>query len=527
MAGKHSKPNDSSDKNQSLTESANSEQANLLPEDYEEYRKQAEERDEELFEEFQELFAWRRFLQTLRRLSGELVHGYLTGTRSFVSWITRIWIAIALIAGIVVWIWLVVNIKPSPGIPYLAYLIATGLIACFVFTFLVFLPSILLDGLRSFFRFLRDPYVWKVVAGVFIFLTPPTIILGIYAVLTKQFSLSDILYYVPACCICLIILAVIIGIALATIGTRMTRRAFPWLVLIGFPVGITLGVLLLALNLLLISLFFSSEPTKTKELAQNLFSKEVLALSAYFFAGVGFAITWICWSCLKTAIQPKIQRLLACLRTFASHLSKIQQFLINKLYINKSYVLAWKLLIFSAFVAIVSNLLPAQLRIFAIFLNVFIGLFTFAILLKVTLQYLFIPKELAVIRIEAPTYISRPVVRAAIVLALLFLAWWAFHAVCMLNLNACLQQTVHAVGFCFANGSVTVPHIGDFLFYAFALMTSASYVELQPVDGVAKLYSMFVTTTSLLLLVVFANAALSSSGETSSELVDSSNTDVS
>jgi hypothetical protein len=457
------------------------------------------------------------------------VHGYLTGTRSFVSWITLIWRAIALIAGIFVWIWLVVNIKPSPGTPYLVYLFATGLIACFVLAFLVFLPSILLAGLRSFFRFLRDPYVWRVVAGIFIFLTLPTIIAGIYAVLTKQFSLSDILSYAPVYCICLTILAVMIGMALATIGTRMTRRAFPWLVLIGFPVGIILGVLLLALNLLLISFVFPSEPTKTKELAQKLFSNEGLALSAYFayfFTGVGFAIAWMCWSYLKTAIQPKIQRLLACLRTFASHLSQIQQFLINKLYINKSYVLAWKLLIFFAFVAIVSNLPPEQLRIFAIFPNVVIGGFTFAILLKVTFQYLFIPKELAVIRIEAPTYISRPVVRAAIVLALLFLAWWAFHAVCMLNLNACLQQTGQDAGFCFANGSVTVPHMGDFLFYAFALMTSASYAELQPVDGIAKLYSMFVTSTSLLLLVVFANTALSSPSETSSESVDSSNTDV-
>ena len=68
-----------------------------------------------------------------------------------------------------------------------------------------------------------------------------------------------------------------------------------------------------------------------EDLAQKLVSNEWPYLWIYYSLGLGFAVTWGCWSYLKTAIQPKIQRLLACLRTFASHLSKIEQFLINKL----------------------------------------------------------------------------------------------------------------------------------------------------------------------------------------------------
>ena len=153
-------------------------------------------------------------------------------------------------------------------------------------------------------------------------------------------------------------------------------------------------------------------------------------------------------------------------------------------------------------------------------LNLALSTFPLAYLLIMTFQYIFVPEELSRVRIEAPSYVSRPVARAAVVLGLLFLAWWVFHALFMQNLNA-LLTLFYTTGFHFSNGSPAVPHIGDFLFYSFALMTNSNYTELQPDDFLAKMYTMFVTATGLSLLVVFISVALSSPPETPSRPSDS------
>jgi hypothetical protein len=238
---------------------------------------------------------------------------------------------------------------------------------------------------------------------------------------------------------------------------------------------------------------------------------------------MGFWVLWILLSIWKTRFRPALQAFWGShpdlLRMPALRLVALQQFLSDKLRINKLYISVWKLLIAFALLVMIVSLGPEQLQMLAV-LNLGLSTFPLAFLLILTFEYIFIPQELMAVRIEAPSYVSRPVARASIILCLLFLAWWVFHALFMLNLNGFLT-IYHTTGFHFLDGSTATPQIWDFLFYSFALMTNANYSELQPGDFLAKFYTMFVIATGLTLFVVFLSVALSSPSETVPKQSDS------
>lgn len=115
-----------------------------------------------------------------------------------------------------------------------------------------------------------------------------------------------------------------------------------------------------------------------------------------------------------------------------------------------------------------------------------------------TAIYLTLPQKLK--RINLHNNIQRMIV----ILFLLFILWWIFWGsfaqnIVLLNQNA----------FTYIDGRTLKPNILDFLFYTFALMTSASYIELKPLSFGAHILVMAVTVTGLALLVIFVGVALS------------------
>lgn len=94
--------------------------------------------------------------------------------------------------------------------------------------------------------------------------------------------------------------------------------------------------------------------------------------------------------------------------------------------------------------------------------------------------------------------------RLIFMLFILFSSWWIFFAAFAQNMSLFNQHT-----FVYADGRTGKPNIFDFLFYIFALMTSAGYGELKPLSLGAHILVMLVTATGLALLIIFVGAALS------------------
>lgn len=115
-----------------------------------------------------------------------------------------------------------------------------------------------------------------------------------------------------------------------------------------------------------------------------------------------------------------------------------------------------------------------------------------------TAIYLTLPDELK--RINLHNNIQRMIV----ILFLLFILWWIFWGSLAQNIVLWNQNA-----FTYVDGRTWKPNILDFLFYTFALMTSASYIELKPLSFVAHILVMAVTVTGLALLVIFVGVALS------------------
>jgi hypothetical protein len=135
---------------------------------------------------------------------------------------------------------------------------------------------------------------------------------------------------------------------------------------------------------------------------------------------------------------------------------------------------------------IVAFVLLAQGALLLSFLTVF------------TAIYLTLPDELK--RINLHNNIQRMIV----ILFLLFIFWWIFWGSFAQNLVLWNQNA-----FTYVDGRTWKPNILDFLFYTFALMTSASYIELKPLSFGAHILVMAVTITGLALLVIFVGVALS------------------
>lgn len=115
-----------------------------------------------------------------------------------------------------------------------------------------------------------------------------------------------------------------------------------------------------------------------------------------------------------------------------------------------------------------------------------------------TAIYLTLPQELK--RINLRNNIQRMI----IILFFLFILWWIFWGILAQNIVFWNPNA-----FIYIDGRTCKPNILDFLFYTFALMTSASYIELKPLSFGAHILVMAVTVTGLVLLVIFVGAALS------------------
>lgn len=119
-------------------------------------------------------------------------------------------------------------------------------------------------------------------------------------------------------------------------------------------------------------------------------------------------------------------------------------------------------------------------------------------LIVFTAIYLILPHELK--RINLHNNIQRMIV----ILFLLFIVWWIFWGSLAQNIVLWNQNA-----FAYVDGRTSKPNFSDLLFYSFALMTSASYIELKPLSFGAHILVMAVTSTGLGLLVIFVGAALS------------------
>jgi len=119
-------------------------------------------------------------------------------------------------------------------------------------------------------------------------------------------------------------------------------------------------------------------------------------------------------------------------------------------------------------------------------------------LIAFTAIYLTLPHELKRINLH------NNIQRMLIILFLLFILWWIFWASLAQNIDLMNQNA-----FAYVDGRTWKPSILDFLLYTFALMTSASYIELKPLSFGAHILVIAVTSTGLLLLVIFVGAALS------------------
>ncbi len=126
------------------------------------------------------------------------------------------------------------------------------------------------------------------------------------------------------------------------------------------------------------------------------------------------------------------------------------------------------------------------------------GAILLAGLIVFTAIYLTLPHELKIINLH------NNIQRMLIILFLLFILWWIFWASFAQNIDLMNQNA-----FAYVDGRTWKPNILDFLLYTFALMTSASYIELKPLSFGAHILVMTVTSTGLGLLVIFVGAALS------------------
>ena len=148
---------------------------------------------------------------------------------------------------------------------------------------------------------------------------------------------------------------------------------------------------------------------------------------------------------------------------------------------------------------------------FLAYINLAVGFsIPVTLIILVTFQYLFVPKEFDRIRIDLPNYVSLPVMRALIVLVLLSSIWWVYHAFFMINLDA-FEMGTQSVAYRIVGASEQQPKIADFFRYSFSLMINSNYVEMEPVSSIAKNHALFVSATGILLFVVFIGVALSNS----------------
>lgn len=95
-----------------------------------------------------------------------------------------------------------------------------------------------------------------------------------------------------------------------------------------------------------------------------------------------------------------------------------------------------------------------------------------------------------------------------VMLVTLFLMWWYLFAHLAQNLILARPGA-----FVFLDNTAIIPNVEDFMFYVFASMTNASYVELKPVGLYAHYLVAAMTSSGVLLFVLFVGVALSALGQ--------------
>lgn len=243
---------------------------------------------------------------------------------------------------------------------------------------------------------------------------------------------------------------------------------------------------------------------------------------ALFFRYLAQVYWFICfWIVLFWSILYFFKQLLVEFKVWNFHikskLQKIVHFLVDKLKIHPLFVLIFIWLIFySVILTLVIKLFdyysilydPGIWRqfSFSITFDQFLAVILFIVgaipifwgLIMITGMYLTSPRELE--RISLHNNIQKML----LILVLLFILWWFIWALAAQNLNFFDQNA-----FVYTDNRTGNPNLFDFLFYAFALLTTSGYGELKPLGFVAHILVMAVTITGLALLVIFVGAALS------------------
>lgn len=183
----------------------------------------------------------------------------------------------------------------------------------------------------------------------------------------------------------------------------------------------------------------------------------------------------------------------------------IIQFL-NDFRIHRSYKQLWIWLGVAFLLLMAANIFPKVSGVIVTISQALL-LIPLAILIYLSFSYTFIPQSLFNLRVNAPAYVSRPIARSVILLGLLFIAWWVMHTLIMTQIDLYERVFTHQAAFVL-NTEVGQPNILDFGFYAFSLMVNSSFAYLTPVAGMARIYVIFVSLTSVFLLVIFVGTAL-------------------
>lgn len=394
-----------------------------LPHDYDEYRERMDRQAEAFFD-------WRSVVEDSKSIREFLA--------TLASW-KRLPVSVILIA----------LLSLAAGISVAAFLISRSwrqvpvcggiLYSVFFAAGLTYVVFLLLVRARRFLGFLRDPYPWKVALSCFLPLTAAAIAVASADYLTGV-SLDSVMEGLLPLGALLAVVSLVIGVCAAAFLERLRRKS----ALLLASIAVIIGLLVSAVSFHIAIVILYDHPLR-EGLPQVLGSAEwfhalpVLGLVVFVSVPV-FCLEWVLYSYV-----PRVGRFVkglwsirgTILRNVLPRPPKPGAVLSDRLKIDRRYLLVWQLLLLFGTLAIPASLWPIQSYPLAL-LNLLFGVIPLLLLGLVTLNYVFVGRELERVRIEAPDYFSRPVLRAMLVLGLLFATWWVYHALLMLNLNSLL-----------------------------------------------------------------------------------------
>ncbi|CAG1007017.1 hypothetical protein ANAEL_03483 [Anaerolineales bacterium] len=382
-----------------------------------------------------------------------------------------------------------------------------GLVTAFgTFIFLSALPAII--------KFILKLYPWKVSLIYFLWLYASYIFFLLTygeGISIQSIKIIDLIKALLLLAAGIGIMAVPMGFMSAALSVRLTKKSF-------------LGLLFTSVALATwIDFAFTSAISNSVNYSIVL-NKEFLLESFLFISTIGTVIFWAGWMFLavwRDTILPFISKHWSNKKQYAQQFAITSSEIVAQIEgmrISKTYLYALIMLSIYTISTFVTNRYPKQLGLLVELNFGVLGFLTASFIIVPTFQYLFIPKELSRVRIDALPFISRPVARALLILPLLFILWWVFHSDMMMNINNFSQIMDSSSAYRFLNGQSTSPAFGDYMFFTFALMTNSGYLELHPHVSFAKIHVMMVSITGLMLLVVFIAVALSQQDASSTKI---------